>query len=59
MLRVPDRRTLQGRRDYALLKTMLATGLRSAELCALNVGHIESYRNQPILVVNGKGGRLR
>ncbi len=29
------------------------------ELCTLNVGHIESYRNQPVLVVNGKGGRLR
>jgi len=59
MLRVPDRRTLQGKRDYALLKTMFATGLRSAELCALDVGHIESYRNQPVLVVSGKGGKVR
>ncbi|MCH6545775.1 MAG: tyrosine-type recombinase/integrase [Deltaproteobacteria bacterium] len=59
MLRVPDRRTLQGKRDYALLKTMMATGLRSAELCTLDVGHIESYRNQPVLVVNGKGGKVR
>ena len=59
MLRVPDRRTLQGKRDHALLKTMIATGLRSAELCTLDVGHIESYRNQPVLVVNGKGGKLR
>ena len=59
MLRVPDRRSCQGRRDYALLLTMFSSGLRSAELCSLNVGDIESYRNQPVLVVNGKGGRLR
>ena len=59
MLRVPDRRSCQGRRDYALLLTMFVTGLRSAELCSLNVGHIESYRNQPVLVVNGKGGKVR
>ncbi len=59
MLRVPDRRTLQGKRDHALLKTMMATGLRAAELCALDVGHVESFRNQPVLVVNGKGGKVR
>ena len=59
MLRVPDRRTLQGKRDHALLKTMIATGLRSAELCTLDVGHVESYRNRPVLVVNGKGGKVR
>jgi integrase len=28
MLRVPDRRTLQGKRDYAILLTLLTTGLR-------------------------------
>ena len=59
MLRVPDKRTVQGKRDYALLKTMMATGLRSAELCTLNVADIQSYRNQPVLVVNGKGGKVR
>ena len=59
LLRVPDKRSLQGKRDFAILKTLFATGLRAAELCTLNVGHIESYRNQPVLVVNGKGGRLR
>jgi len=59
MLRVPDRRTVQGKRDYALLKTMMATGLRAAELCSLEVGHVETYRNQSVLVVNGKGGKVR
>jgi site-specific recombinase XerD len=59
MLRVPDKRTLQGKRDYALLKTMFASGLRSAELCTLDVGDIQTFRNQPVLVVNGKGGKVR
>lgn len=59
MLRVSDKRTVQGKRDYALLLTMLGSGLRSAELCTLNVADIQSYRNQPVLVVNGKGGKVR
>lgn len=59
MLRVPDRRTLQGKRDYALLKTMFASGLRASELCTLDVGAVQTYRNQPVLVVNGKGGKVR
>ncbi|MDA2916856.1 tyrosine-type recombinase/integrase [Nitrospinae bacterium AH_259_B05_G02_I21] len=59
MLRVPDRRTLQGKRDHAILKVMFAAGLRSAELCSLSVEDIQAYRNQPVLVVNGKGGKVR
>jgi site-specific recombinase XerD len=59
MLRVPNRRTLQGKRDYALLKTMFSSGLRAAELCALDVGQIQNYRNQLVLAVNGKGGKVR
>ncbi len=31
MLRVPDRRTLQGNRDYAILLTLLTIGLRKVE----------------------------
>lgn len=59
MLRVPDRRSIQGKRDYALLKTMFASGLRSAELCTLSAEDIQSYRNQAVLAVNGKGGKNR
>ncbi len=59
MLRVPDRRSTQGKRDAAILKTMLGSGLRSAELCALSVEDIQAYRSQPVLVVNGKGGKVR
>ena len=32
LLRVPDRRTLAGKRDYALLRVLGDCGLRSAEL---------------------------
>jgi integrase/recombinase XerD len=59
MLRVPDRRTLQGKRDYAILLTLLTTGLRKAEICDLKVGDLKTYRNQAIIDVIGKGKRFR
>ena len=59
ILRVPDRRTLQGKRDYAILLTLLTTGLRKAELCGLNVGDVKTYRNQAVLDVIGKGKKFR
>lgn len=58
-LRVPDRRTLQGKRDYAILLTLLTTGLRKSEICSLRLGDIKTYRNQPVLDVIGKGRRFR
>jgi integrase/recombinase XerD len=59
MLRVPDRRTLQGRRDYAILFTLLTTGLRKAEICTLKVGDLKTYRNQAVVDVIGKGKKFR
>ncbi len=59
ILRVPDRRTLQGKRDYAILLTLLSTGLRKAELCNLKVGDLKTYRNQAVLDVIGKGKKFR
>lgn len=59
MLRVPDRRTLQGKRDYAILLTLLTTGLRKAELCGLRMEDIKTYRNKPVIDVMGKGKRHR
>jgi len=40
MLRAPDRRTLQGKRDYAILLTLVTTGLRKAEICGLKFRRI-------------------
>jgi site-specific recombinase XerD len=59
MLRVPDRRTPQGKRDYAIFLTLLTTGLRKAEICNLKVGDLKSYRNQPVADVIGKGQKFR
>ncbi len=59
MLRVPDRRTLQGKRDYAILLTLLTTGLRKAEICNLKVGDLKTYRNQGVIDVIGKGRKFR
>ena len=59
MLRVPDRRTLQGKRDYAILLTLLTTGLRKAEICNLKVEELKTYRNQAVIDVIGKGRKFR
>jgi site-specific recombinase XerD len=59
MLRVPDRRTAQGKRDYAILLTLLTTGLRKAEICNLKTGDLKTYRNQPVIDVIGKGQKFR
>jgi site-specific recombinase XerD len=49
----------QAKRDYAILLTLLTTGLRKAEICNLNVGDLKTYRNQPVIDVIGKGKRFR
>jgi integrase/recombinase XerD len=59
ILRIPDRRTLQGVRDYAILLTLLTTGLRKAEICHLKVKDLKTYRNQAVIDVIGKGNRFR
>jgi len=59
ILRVPDRRTLQGKRDYAILLTLLTTGLRNAEVCSLKVEDLKTYRNQAVIDVIGKGKKFR
>jgi site-specific recombinase XerD len=60
LLRCPDTRTLQGKRDKALLMLMLTTGLRKAEVCALKVKSIVSWNNtKAIQVEYGKGGKDR
>ena len=59
ILRVPDRRTVQGKRDYAILLTLLTTGLRKAEICCLAVGDLKTYRNQAVVDVIGKGKKFR
>lgn len=60
LLRSPDRRSLQGRRDHAVLALLLATGLREAELCALDIGDIaQKWSHRVLTVRHGKGGAPR
>ncbi|MGA2013004.1 MAG: site-specific integrase [Solirubrobacteraceae bacterium] len=62
LLRVPDRRTLAGKRDYALLSVLGDCGLRSAELRGLRARDLRRPRANARhyrLFVRGKGGRER
>lgn len=59
LLRGPDQKTLQGKRDYAVLLLMLSTGLRKAEVCGLRMESLKEYRNRKVLDVIGKGKKYR
>ncbi len=62
LLRVPDRRTIAGKRDYALLRVLGDCGLRSAELRGLRARNLRRPRanaRHHRLYVQGKGGRER
>ncbi len=60
LLRVPDRATLLGQRDYLVLGFLLGCGLRRAELAALDVGSLGMREGRWVIPdLRGKGGRLR
>ncbi len=62
LLRVPDRRTLAGKRDHALLRVLGDCGLRSVELRGLRARDLRRPRSNARhyrLYVHGKGGRER
>lgn len=60
LLEAPDAATLKGKRDRAMLATLLYHALRREELCKLT---IKDFRHQrrgvPHLQVSGKGGKTR
>lgn len=51
-----DRRTLVGRRDYAVLKLLSRLGLRAGEVAGLQLEDVDWRRG--LLLVRGKGGRI-
>jgi integrase/recombinase XerD len=55
----PDRSTTEGARDYALLLTLLRTGLRVSEVCSIKASSIKSQQGIWILKIKVKGGRER
>ncbi|RKQ90485.1 integrase/recombinase XerC [Solirubrobacter pauli] len=62
LLRVPDRRTLRGKRDHALLGILGDCGLRAAELRGLRARDLRRPRangRHHQLYVRGKGGKER
>jgi integrase/recombinase XerC/integrase/recombinase XerD len=50
-----DKTTPSGLRDYALVTLMLTTGLRTIEVCRLDVGDLRHESGEGILQVQGKG----
>lgn len=59
LLSAPDSETLKGKRDRAILSTLLYHGLRREELCLLKVRDITQRRGVLHLRVHGKGGKTR
>lgn len=50
--------TFYDRRDMALIRFMIATGLRVSEVCAVEVGDIDLL-TRLVVVTDGKGGKAR
>jgi site-specific recombinase XerD len=59
LLMAPDAETVKGKRDRALLSTLLYHGLRREELCTLKIRDITQRHGVPHLRVHGKGGKTR
>jgi integrase/recombinase XerD len=59
LLAQPDRETLLGLRDYALLQVMIRLGLRREEVFRLRTTSFAKQRGRRVLHVEGKGDKQR
>ncbi len=60
LLDIPDNHSLKGKRDRAMLATLLYHALRRNELCLLKVKDFkQERRGVPHLNISGKGGKTR
>jgi integrase len=60
LLTVPNRDTLKGRRDVAILALLVGCALRRAELAALKMEDIQQREGRWVIAdLRGKGGRIR
>ena len=60
LLTVPDRTTLKGKRDAAILALLVGCALRRAELAALCIEDIQQREGRWVISdMRGKGGRIR
>lgn len=60
LINTPDRTTLKGIRDRAILAVMVTTGLRRSEVAGLTFDHIKQREGRWVIVdLVGKGNRVR
>ncbi len=60
LLRVPDRSTLKGKRDYAVLALLVGCALRRRELSALDIADIQQREGRWVIAdLRGEGNRIR
>lgn len=60
LLAVPDRQTVKGKRDYAILALLVGCALRRRELASLTVEDIQMRENRWVIAdLSGKGRRVR
>ena len=59
MLAAPPEDTLKGKRDRAILATLLYHGLREEELCRLTVADIQNRSGVPHFRIHGKRDKIR
>lgn len=57
LMEAPDKRSIRGLRDSAILELLFSTGLRVSELCALSIEDIDLSRDE--FSVRGKGDKVR
>ena len=60
LLAVPDRLTLKGKRDYAILALLVGCALRRRELANLDIDDLQMREGRWVIAdMRGKGGRIR
>jgi site-specific recombinase XerD len=57
LMSAPDTKTLEGKRDRAILELFFSTGLRISELCGLSIDDVDLTRDE--FSVRGKGDKVR
>lgn len=57
LMAAPDQKTIEGKRDKAILELLFSTGLRISELCGLSTDDIDMSKEE--FSVRGKGDKVR
>jgi integrase len=60
LLNAPNRETVKGLRDAAIIALLLTVGMRRSEICNLTWGHITELEGHKVIAnLKGKHGRIR